>query len=220
MPWTRGHARRRNIIRAGAIIMLSTCGFGARAAVAPSDYSEPIFGLLVEQGKASFDMLPAAVTAQCKGLGGTASLVFAHVKDATGDAYILLASPPNDPTGAPIGVTMRIDKSGCTAEKSVWTLSGQAPSGTYVMAKASFSLPGNQAPKLCDAGAADSCHYMLRSADEERMLRALVDDAVLRATRAWGGLARFKDKACTPSVMRNNDDYPVVRARLSQLCGF
>ncbi len=211
MSYPRGYAlRRRTIGVIAAIAMSSTCFALAetRADAASAVFIEPVFGLAVESGKASYLPLAPDVAKRCS-LAGTKYLIFAHIKDKGGDAYIV-----QDADGAS-GVAMRVSAAECTTAEASWTLSG-VHQGSYGPAPGSPALPGDKADKVCQSGV---CHYVLRSPAEEQMLKALLDDAIAKGQQANGGAAVFRTKACEPAVIRNAEDYPAVRARLGSLCG-
>ena len=207
MSYPGGYALRRRTVSVVAALAISSMCFAAPAQ-AQSAFVEPVFGLLVEPGKAAYPPLTPDVAKRCS-LAGSKYLVFAHIKDAAGDAYILADAD------AGTGTAARVTTGGCTTVESTWMLSGIAKP-PYGAAQPVPSLPGDKAEKVCQGGV---CHYVLRSAAEEQLLKALLNDAVLKGQQAYKGPAAFKAKACEPSVIRNAEDYPAVRARLSMLCG-
>jgi len=210
MPYPGGYALRRRIVRVVAAVAISSTCFVLPAAPASAQtaFIEPVFGLLVEPGKASYLPLAPDIAKKCS-LAGAKYLVFAHIKDAGGDAYIL-----HDVDGG-TGIGARVSPAGCTTAESSWMLSG-VPKAPYAAAPPAPALPGDKADKVCQGGV---CHYVLRSTAEEQLLKALLNDAVLKGQLAYKGPAAFKAKACELSVIRNAEDYPAVRQRLGMLCG-
>jgi hypothetical protein len=211
MSYPGGYALRLRTIRViAAVAITSSCLTLTQspAGAAPAAYIEPVFGLLVEPGKAAYLPLAPDVAKKCS-LAGAKYLVFAHIKDKAGDAYIVQDTDAGTP-----GIAARIAPEGCTTVDTVWMLSGVK--GSYGATSATPGLPGDKADKICQGGV---CHYVFRSAAEEQLLKALLDDAVLKAQTALKGPAAFKAKACEPGVIRNAEDYPAVRARLGMLCG-
>lgn len=207
MSYPGGYALRRRIVRVVAAVAISSTCF-IMPAWAQSAFVEPVFGLLVEPGKAAYLPLAPDIAKRCS-LAGAKYLVFAHIKDTGGDAYIL-----QDADGG-AGVAARVSPAGCTTVESTWMLSG-VPKAPYSAGQPAPALPGDKADKVCQGG---TCHYLVRSAAEEQLLKALLNDAVLKGQAAYKGPAAFKTKACDMSVIRNAEDYPAVRARLGSLCG-
>jgi hypothetical protein len=80
-------------------------------------------------------------------------------------------------------------------------------------------LPGLDETSICEQVAAGPCHYILRSAEEEAILRGLVRDGLARGVRAWGGPDRFKAEACQPSLLHGNMFKPIVYDELKKFCG-
>lgn len=210
MSYPGGYALRRRIVRVVAAVAISSITFALPAAPAwaQSAFIEPVFGLLVEPGKANYLPVAPDIAKKC-GLAGSKYLVFAHVKDAGGDAYILLD------VDSAAGIAARVAPTGCTTAESSWVLSG-LPKAPYGAAQPAPALPGDKAEKVCQGGI---CRYSLRSAAEEQLLKALLNDAVVKGQLAYKGPAAFKAKACELSVIRNAEDYPAVRQRLGTLCG-
>lgn len=212
MSYPGGYALRRRTIRVVAAVAITTATLtlpmtATRAAQAM--YMEPVFGLLVEPGKANYLPLTPDIAKKCS-LTGAKYLVFAHIKDKAGDAYILREAA--DGAG---GVAARVAPEGCTVSETTWMLSG-VRQGSLAPASTAPALPGDKAEKVCQGGV---CHYVLRSAAEDQLLKALLDDAIVKGQQANGGPTAFKAKACEPAVIRNAEDYPAVRARLGMLCG-
>lgn len=210
MPYPGGYALRRRIVRVVAAVAISSTCFimSAAPARAQAAFIEPVFGLLVEPGKAGYLPLAPDIAKRCN-LAGAKYLVFAHVKDAGGDAYIL------QDAGGGAGVAARLAPAGCITAESSWMLSG-VPKGPYGAVQPAPLLPGDKAEKICQGGV---CHYVMRSMAEEQLLKALLNDAVVKGQLAYKGPAAFKAKACELSVIRNAEDYPAVRQRLGTLCG-
>ena len=207
MSYPGGYALRRHIVRVVAAVAISSTFF-IMPAWAQSAFVEPVFGLLVEPGKAAYLPLAPDIAKRCS-LAGAKYLVFAHIKDAGGDAYIV-----QDADGG-AGVAARATATGCSTVETSWMLSG-VPKAPYGAAQPAPALPGDKADKVCQGGI---CHYVLRSAAEEQLLKALLNDAVLKGQLAFKGPAAFKSKACDMSVIRNAEEYPAVRTRLGALCG-
>jgi hypothetical protein len=207
MSYPGGYALRRCIVRVVAAVAISSTCF-IMPAWAQSAFVEPVFGLLVEPGKAAYLPLAPDIAKRCS-LAGSKYLVFAHIKDTGGDAYIL------QDAGGGAGVAARVSPAGCTTVESTWMLSG-VPKAPYSAGQPAPALPGDKADKVCQGG---TCHYIMRSAAEEQLLKALLNDAVLKGQAAHKGPAAFKTRACEMSVIRNAEDYPAVRQRLGSLCG-
>ena len=105
----------------------------------------------------------------------------------------------------------------CHGEDSKWMLSGLVPVGGYPTPSPPVGLPGLGAPSVCDRGPTGDCHYLLRSAAEEALLRDLVRDALERGIRAWGSAVAFRKAVCRPEVV-GDDLYPVLNQEVSRFC--
>ena len=97
-------------------------------------------------------------------------------------------------------------------------LSGFTPAEGYTSQTETGELPGSDASSVCDAGANGQCHYMLRSAEEEAILRDLVRDGISRGMQAWGK-ERFRKEACQePELEERNSFTPIVLKELAKFC--
>lgn len=85
-------------------------------------------------------------------------------------------------TGDSLGVALRIKDSKRYDWDSTQIFSGFVPVGGYnsqsVLNKLPSELPGFRAPQICGSVALGPCHYILRSAEEEAILRDLARDAL------------------------------------------
>ena len=97
-------------------------------------------------------------------------------------------------------------------------LSGFVPAEGYKENAEQVNLPGLGAQRICDAGPFGDCHYVLRSAGEEDLLRGLVKDAVLQGIRAWGGEEAFRKAVCRSQIMNANASMPIVQQEVSEFC--
>jgi hypothetical protein len=94
---------------------------------------------------------------------------------------------------------------------------GAVPREGYQKGKTWDQLPGIGAPRVCDQ--LGDCHYLLRSADEEDILRALTRNGLERSTGAWGNNGEFRTRACNPKVAEAISLSPIELQELTRFCG-
>jgi len=179
---------------------------------------DPMFGIPFDYAKEHYEQMPASVRKTCSGFEDGTYWTFAHAEQNGKGYYVVLGVWPEQ-DGDSLGNVIEIAGSKCTVDDSTWMLSGVAPSSGYSKGEAVLGLPGLNAKKICDQGALGSCHYELRSAAQEQLLRALVDDGIKRGVLAWGGDASFRRVACAPAILKGNTATPIVRDALERYCG-
>jgi len=175
---------------------------------------DPIFGISYSYTKVHYENMPTSIRHVCPNYEKGTFWTFAHVQRNSRDYYVVMGVAPGQ-DGDSLGAALVVEGSDCTASDSTWMLSGYVPSGGYRAGESSGELPGLGAPKVC--ADPDSCHYVLRSAEEEGLLRDLVRDALSRGVQAWGE-DRFRKEACTPSIQQANSSTPIIQQELTKFC--
>jgi hypothetical protein len=188
-------------------------------AVGRTQLTEPVFGITYDSTKVNYEPIPAVLRRTCRGYEVGRFWTFAHF-EKEGRAYYVVQGVWPRQDGDSLGRVEEIDGSKCKGEDSTWMLSGFLPSTGYLEHKPLAGLPGLDANRICDQAVLGSCHYLLRSAAEEEVLRALVDDGIKRGIRAWGGDAPFKQAACISSVLKGNPSTPIVQQELERYCRY
>ncbi len=203
-----------------AVLLLGQiCGVGAggqgRVSKRFTLLDEPMFGVSYDYTKVHYEPMPASMQHLCPDYRKGTFWTYAHVKRESVDYFVVMGVRPGQ-DGDSFGAAAAVEGSDCTEEDSKGMMSGFVPKGGYGSERTETSLPGLGAPDVCDQ--MGNCHYVLRSAEEEGLLRALVRDGLARAVRAWGGADRFKKEACKPSILGGNSDTPVVQEELTKFC--
>jgi hypothetical protein len=211
-------------MRMGLLILIAlflghTC-YGAsgqeRAPDGRSRLEDPIFGISYSYAKVHYEQMPTSLRHICPNFELGTFWTFARVRKGEKEYFVVMGVRPGQ-DGDSLGVALVVEGSDCTGEDSTQMLSGFVPSGGYTTGRSSGELPGLGAPEVCD-GPAGPCHYILRSAEEEDLLRELVRDALTRGALAWGGTDRFKGEVCKLSVQKDNASTPVVQEELVRFC--
>lgn len=201
-----------------AVIAIAMGNAQQRSQPRPTRVEDPVFGIHFDYTKIHYEPLPLAVRRACEGYETGSFWTFAHAKKDGKDYYVTLGVRP-DQDGDSLGVILEVEGATCDGEDSTWMFSGFVPSSGYGQNKGSAVLPGLGAKSICDQGPLGSCHYLLRSAVEEEIIRALVADGIKRGVQAWGGETPFKQVACVPHVLKGNPALPLVREAIQQYCG-
>jgi len=176
---------------------------------------DPIIGVSYDYTKVHYDPMPVSVRQICRDYDKGTFWTYAHAKRESEDYYVVMGVRPGQ-TGDSFGAAVVVVGSDCADQDSLWMLSGIVPAGGYSPKAEYVGLPGLDAKEVCDQMA--NCHYVLRSAAEEAILRDLVRDGISRAVKAWGGADRFKKEACKPSVLTGHSDTPIVQDELTKFC--
>lgn len=180
--------------------------------------TEPIFGITYDYTKIHYDSIPPRVRKTCAGYEDGSFWTFAHFQKDRKDFYVVLGVQRGQ-NGDSLGSVNEIDGTRCQAEDSTWMLSGVIPAVAYSNDRTYVQLPGLNAKRVCDQGPLGSCHYVLRSDTEEKIIRGLVSDAIRRGIKAWGGEAQFKKAACVSTAAPDNSTTPIVTRMLGEFCG-
>jgi len=180
-------------------------------------FYDPVFGVLYDTGRVHYDAMPASIRRICPDFEQGTYWTYAHTQRGPTEYSVVMGVSP-DQSGDSLGAVLAVTGSKCDGRDSLQVLSGFVPSGGYGAGRTPPGLPGEGAKRVCERIPFGPCHYELRSAEEEAILRGLVKDALARATRAWGGAGAFKQQACKPSVQAENSSTPIVREELARFC--
>ncbi len=183
----RGAGLRALLCLAVLVLALIRFGEGARAQVKqPAQnrvITDPVFGISYQEGEAHYDRVPSSILQVCRTFGPGQYWIYADLR-RNGRDYLVVSGIPQHQDGDLFGAAMQIDNGRCESEDSTWMLSGSIPPSGYSDRQMSAGLPGLKAPESCDK--LGNCRFMLRSHEEEEILRALLQNALERGTRAWG----------------------------------
>ncbi len=183
---------------------------------------DPMFGISYSPSRVHYEPMPTLIRQICPGYEHGSFWVFAHLQRESLDYYVVMGIRPGQ-DGDPLGAALLIKDSKCYQEDSTRMLSGFVPEKGYGEEERELGLPGLNAPQICEHGpqfpyGIGTCHYILRSPDEESVLRGLVSDALVRGARAFGDAAQFKKAVCVPSLREANSSMPIVQQELTKFC--
>jgi hypothetical protein len=176
-----------------------------------------MFGISYDYTKVHYEAMPASIRHVCPTFERGTYWTFAHTQRESGDYFVVMGVTPGQ-DGDSLGVAVVVQGSKCYEEDSTRMFSGFPPTGGYGQVSVLGKLPGLDYPEVCDSGPLGACHYVLRSPEEESLLRELVRDAFARAARAWGDGDRFRNEVCKPSLLEANASTPVVQQELTRFC--
>ena len=175
---------------------------------------DPMFGLSYDYTKITYEQFSKSVAHLCRLEKGGKYWLFAHTHRKSGDYYVVMGVVPGQ-SGDSLGIALWVRDPECDAEDSLWMQSGFSPAEGYTSIPYSGELPGMGAQKACNNG---DCHYVLRSAEEEAILRDLVRDAISRGIQVWGE-ERFRKEACQSAPLKDrNSPTPIAQKALAEFC--
>jgi len=177
--------------------------------------TDPIFGISYREGEAQYEPVPAEVLKTCRALGLGRYWIYADLH-RNGTDYLVVSGIPQRQDGDFFGAAIQMNSGRCMSEDSTWMLSGSVPPGPYSDRQISASLPGLNASESCDQ--LGNCHFTLRSEEEEKILRGLLQNAIELGVKAWGGESRFAARACAPNLMLSNSSTPVLQSIVKKFC--
>jgi len=176
---------------------------------------DPVFGISYDPSLNQYERVPASLDKKCH-LGG-GHWIYAHASRKDSEYFVVMGYGPRQ-EGDSFGNSIWIKGAECRMDESNWALSGIPPEGGYRNAQTSEVLPGLDAPKVCENRPREEyCRYILRSHDEEAVLRSLVEDGIQRAVKAFGK-AQFRKKECSAEALSKQSDYPIVQMELRRFC--
>jgi len=213
-----------------AIQVLCSCvlflgSVGSSAQVRKSTKNEtrinPVLLMEYDPSKVRYGQFPASFEHACAKLFNqeTNQMIYAEVQ--VGDSVYLAEmghySDAERENSFNIGDIIWVQGNKCQPLGIDLTLSALPPKSGYRAATANQTFPGPDSPHECVPG---QCHYVLRSADEEHILRGFVKDAIQRAITAYGGDASFRAQACKPEEEEELSEagYIIVLQELRAYC--
>ena len=203
----------------GLLLLLCSKPIFSQKKASPPRFQDPVFGIQYTASSASFEDAPAKIRHLCSSFSQERLWEFSHVSDGQSDYYIVMGWSHNQ-DGDSLGTAVWIKGNDCRVSESTWVLSGVPSSNGYTDSKAMEGLPGidTPTPKSCDSDPYAVCNYQLKSAHEEDVLRNLVEDALLKAAKAYKNPEIFRQKACSPSLIKQISSFPVVEQELRKFC--
>jgi hypothetical protein len=203
------------VILFGVLLGMQLSGYAQSKQGSTGVRLEPMFGLDYNRSaNVSYQPMPMDARRLCPDLQQGSYWTVAHVHRNDAEYFVLLGVQPGA-RGHSFGTSIEIRGSKCRHDESRWTLSGFVPSDGY--RESVETLPGLGAEPICNKQPLEDCHYLLRSAAEESLLRELVQDALRRGAGAWGA-AEFRKAVCSPDILEDNSFKPVVHEELSKFC--
>jgi hypothetical protein len=182
---------------------------------------DPVFGTVYSPSLVKYEQVPSSLKKVCQGFSdpGEVTWLYSHHRQGNSEYFIVMSTFRNQ-DGDSFGSAIWIQGDKCQIDESKWVLSGVIPENGFSESPASESLPGldSPVPSVCNSNPSAPCNYTLRSARQEQILRGLVNDAIQRAIKAYGGDAEFRKTACTPKVLENQVGFPIVQLELQAYC--
>jgi hypothetical protein len=175
----------------------------------PGDASilqEPMFGLdySYTRDNVHYDLVPTADLRACPHLSGT-EFIYAHAKEGSSDYFVIMGPPPDVVgRGDALGGVLQIQKSHCAEWDSTSMFRVSIPSHGYDDQKSCISSMASSDYKIC-------------SRADEKVLRDLVRDGLVRGARAWGA-ARFRLSVCKPDEVEALGFNPIPDEELVRYC--
>jgi hypothetical protein len=176
------------LILGGLVVVHLPCSeanSGERTKNTRAELQDPMFGLSYNRTTVHYELMPESLRHICPNLEKGTYWIFAHASRKPIDYYLVMGVVPAQ-NGDSLGAALWVRGSKCDSEDSTWMLSGFVPAEGYASQIDTTELPGLKAPQVCDRGALGQCHYVLRSQEEEAILRELMRDGISRGIQAWG----------------------------------
>lgn len=197
-------------------------------AALPQDFplDNPVFGDSHTPLKQHWELVSKQVAEKCSFYDPTTKdFIYAYAKEPSGEYYVTAGLSPGQ-DGDSFGSVLRVNGNKCDVDEAKWTLSGHVPAGGYPRNSITHGkLLGDNEPQICHDDPDfphnldyQGCYYMLRSAEEEKVLQDLASDALARGVRAFGGEAQFKKHVCVSSNIKGNWYTPVIQQALIKFC--
>lgn len=210
--------RRISMIWAVTAILLLQGLSSARTSRKSAEITDPIFGLLFNPATVKYEPMAQKIRTRCAAFGSGNYWTFAYLRQRETEYFIVVGTSATQ-DGDMFGTAISINDSGCQEEESAWALSGFVPRNGYpAISSAKAMLPGDKAKEVCDNPPFGECHYMLRSATEEAILRGLIQDALARAQSAWKGVGGIRKQVCNPGYLQMRSSTPVLRNEVERFC--
>jgi hypothetical protein len=166
---------------------------------------EPMFGLVYSSlhDNVHYDRVPTSVLNACPRLRGN-ELIYAHANEGSSDYYVIMGPPPDVVgRGDALGTALELQGGHCAEWDSTSMFRSPVPIHGYDQ-------------KSCISSMA-SGKYKICSRADEKILRDLVRDGLVRGARAWGA-TRFRKKACGSDLVDGNATTPIPHGELVRYC--
>jgi hypothetical protein len=151
-----------------------------------------MFGLPYEPAKIHYEQLQVGLSKKCD-LGQGSEWIYAKYTRNDAVFYVVMGFSPDQESDS-LGNVIRVQGEKCEGDAALNVFGGFVPANGYSPSDATSPVPGRGAP-LVPEDKQGNFHYMLRTANEEAVLRGLARDAIGRAEQAWGAKA-FRAKIC------------------------
>lgn len=209
--------RFRHFLIAGAILAASFHG----VAQSRPPMVAPLFPISYNPQLVHFEPAPPFIGQFCADLKGRKLWVYSSWNSGDTKYFIVsgyLVSHPDGPGPGsiepdPTGIAVALRGAKCTTDAADWVMSGQVDPKGKLLEASSVPLPGHGAPSVCDKYG--TCHYVVRSRQEKKVLEGLASDALERFSKAFGGkqafLSTFRQSVRHPDLVE-----PVLRSRLDE----
>ncbi len=210
--------RMNMTVRVGSLLLALLACVTAASATAmpetPGTLTDPVFGLQYDPATVHYEPMPAEIRTICKDFNpDQAYWVFAHVRQGNADFYVV-NTVPEDSNGA----FVRLEGQDCDENDFGNVYTAHVPAEGYASDIATSPMPGKDEPDVQDEGAtAGNYHYVLRYASEEAVLRGLIQDAAVRAEKAWGADV-FRQKLCPIDHAYLDKQVPLLGAEVRKYC--
>ena len=175
---------------------------------------DPIFGFDYQPEHIHYEAVPVDIRSLCRLSGGT-YWIHAKFTQGSADFYVIIGWRPDQDSDS-FGTAVRIDGNKCEMDGSANIFSGFLPDAGYSANDVTSPLPGNGAPLVAE-DKKGNYHYVIRSKNEEAVLRGLVRDATSRGEQAWGAIA-FRQKVC-PYDGTFDKHAPIIGDERRKYCG-
>jgi hypothetical protein len=183
----------------------------------------PLFPISYDPQRVHFEPAPPSIGQFCGDLKGRKLWVYSSWRSGETKYFIvsgyLVGHPDGPGPGSiepdPTGIAVALQGTKCTTDAADWVMSGEvdAPQSPKLPETTSEVLPGHGAPNVCDKYG--TCHYNVRSRQEEAVLEGLASNALERFSEAFGGkqafLSVFKQSVRHPDLIE-----PVLRTSLDE----
>jgi hypothetical protein len=187
----------------------------------PKVLEDPLFGIGYDPLVVHYDSVSASFLKVCPAVFEH-EFVYAHIKSGKSDYYII-SGYSSDQDGDSFGHIALVNGNRCDTYDSKNAFSGVPPENGYKENEIIERIPGKDASWVRDpgeSGVQGNFHYILRSAHEEAIIRALVQDGFLRGIRAYGSADKFRKLACSPEQIKALSYFPnvVEEQELKSIC--
>ena len=186
----------------------------ANSAVEPS--TDPVFLLSFKPSDVRFEPVSADLGRLCHLPKVRPYWVFSHVTE--GDTQYYIVGSYDDDHGYGTGLGLKLNGPACLTENAENVFTANPPAGGYETKSDAGQLPGLVDTLAINAGHKPVHWNRLHSPGEERVYKALVSDALVRARRAWNNDKAFKARLCAPDHLALFDDASLMLSEVKSIC--